>query len=95
VRQYYALLPGDLDASWELLTERAQRKSGGRDGYAKFWSKIKSVAVVSAKAEDNRVAATLRFITQEDKESTEQYAFVLVDQDGKLMIDNFGQSRGG
>jgi serine/threonine protein kinase len=92
VRQYYALLPANPDAAWAMLTERAQRKSGNQDGYTKFWSKIKSVEVLLTKAEGPQVAAVLRFVTQEDKQTSEAYHFTLIDQSGKLMIDNFAQT---
>ena len=92
VRQYYALLPANPDAAWALLTDRAQRKSGNQDGYTKFWAKIKSVQVLTTRAEGPRVAATLRFVSQDGNESTEGYTFALVDQGGHLMIDNFTQA---
>jgi hypothetical protein len=92
VRQYYALLPASPDAAWALLTERAQRKSGKQDGYNKFWSKIKSVEVLTTKADGQQVAAALRFVTDEDKQSTEAYTFAMIDQGGRLMIDNFTQN---
>jgi eukaryotic-like serine/threonine-protein kinase len=91
IRQYYALLPANPGAAWALLTDRAQRKSGNQDNYNKFWSKIQSVEVLTAKAEGQRVAAALRFVTQDGKASTEAYTFALIDQGGQLMIDNFTQ----
>jgi eukaryotic-like serine/threonine-protein kinase len=91
IRQYYGLLPANPGAAWAMLTERAQRRSGNQDGYNKFWARIKSVEVLSAKAEGARVAAALRFTTLEGKDSTEAYVFALVDQGGQLMIDNFAQ----
>jgi serine/threonine protein kinase len=95
VRRYYALLPGNPAASFDLLTDRAQRRSGGLDRYTRFYGRISSVQVLSTRAEDNRVAATLRFVTKEGRESTEDYVFVLVERDGTLLIDNYGQTRGG
>jgi serine/threonine protein kinase len=92
VKDYYALLPGNAAASWELLTERAQRKSGGFEKYTKFYADISSIQVLSTRADGNRVSATLRFVNEDGKESTEGYVFVLVDKDGKLLIDNFGQT---
>jgi eukaryotic-like serine/threonine-protein kinase len=92
IKDYYALLPDNVSASFELLTERAQRKSGGLDGYTKFYAKIASIQVLSTRAEGNRVSAALRFTSKEGKESTEGYVFVLVENDGKLLIDNFAQT---
>jgi serine/threonine protein kinase len=92
IRQYYALLPANPNAAWDLLTDRAQRRSGGPEGFTKFWAKIKSVEVLTARADGPRVAATLKYVTNEGKESTEGYVYALIDQGGKLMIDNFAQS---
>jgi len=92
VRQYYALLPASPDSAWNLLTARAQQKSESQDTYNKFWAGIKSVEVLSTKAEGNRVAATLRFVTAEDKQSTEGYSFAIAQENGKLLIDNFVQT---
>jgi hypothetical protein len=95
VREYYALLPANPPAAWALMTEKAQKKTGSPETYAAFWSKISSVQVLSARAEGNRVGAVLRFVTTDGKESTEPYAFALVEQDGKLMIDNYAQAARG
>ncbi|GAA3623610.1 hypothetical protein GCM10022236_27490 [Microlunatus ginsengisoli] len=37
VTDYYALLPDDTNAGWELLTPAYQRRTGGRNSYQKFW----------------------------------------------------------
>jgi hypothetical protein len=95
VRQYYALLPANPTAAWALLTPRAQQKSGNPgtfETYAQFWAGISSVQVLTARAEENRVAAVLRFVTADGKESTEAYVFMLIDQNGQLLIDNFTQA---
>ena len=55
------------------------------------WAKIKSVEVLTTKVEVPRVAAALRFVTQDGRETAEAYVFALIDQGGKLMIDNFAQ----
>jgi serine/threonine protein kinase len=90
VRQYYALLPANPNASWELLTDKAQRRSRSQEAYNRFWAGIRSVQVVSARAvEGNRVGAVLRYVTVAGRETTETSAFALVEQDGNLLIDNF------
>jgi eukaryotic-like serine/threonine-protein kinase len=92
VRQYYALLPANPAAAWALLTDRAQKKSGSPESYAQFWAGIASVQVITARGEENRVAAVLQFVTKDGRQSTEAYVFTLVDQNGQLLIDNFSQA---
>jgi eukaryotic-like serine/threonine-protein kinase len=91
IRDYYAMLPANAAGAFELMTDRAQRRSGGSDGYADFWSKISSVQVLSTRSEGNRVAASLRFTTADGRETTEAYVFELVERGGKLLIDKFGK----
>ena len=96
IRDYYALLPDDTDAAWELLTERAQNKSEeGLRGYKRFWRTIESVEVRDSYAEGNRVAATLVYELKKGGTSTEAYSFALIERGGELMIDNFARTGGG
>ncbi len=89
VRDYYALLPGNLEAAWALMTPRAQAAGGGGRAYQRFWKRIESVEVLSTKAEGDRVAATLKFTTKDKQTSREAYSLALIEQNGQLMIDNF------
>jgi len=89
VRDYYALLPDNLEAAWALMTPRAQAAGGGGRAYQRFWKRIEAVEVLSTKAEGDRVAATVEFTTKEDQTSTEAYSLALIEQNGQLMIDNF------
>ncbi len=93
VRSYYGLLPGNPQGAWQLLTPNAQAQSNSYESYSGFWSTVSSVAVESAQAQGNQVAATLRFET-EDGPSTESYSFTLVEQNGQLLIDSFQQGSG-
>jgi eukaryotic-like serine/threonine-protein kinase len=89
VRDYYALLPGATDEAFDLLTDRAQRKSGGKRTYTKFWNTIESVQVENTQSDGDRVAATLLYESKNGKKSRETSSFALVEEDGKLLIDNF------
>jgi eukaryotic-like serine/threonine-protein kinase len=89
IRDYYGLLPANPDAAWQLMTPRAQAKSGSKQRYDQFWNGIQSVEVLSARAQGDRVAATLRFVRTNNQPSTEAYSFALVQQNGQLLIDNF------
>jgi serine/threonine protein kinase len=89
IRDYYALLPGDTEQAFDLLTERAQRKSGGKRTYTKFWNTIESVQVEDTQADGDRVAATLLYESKRGKQSRETSSFALVEENGELLIDNF------
>ena len=49
VESYYALLPGDTEAGWSLLTTSYRRQTGGYDDYQGFWSGVSSVSVEGAR----------------------------------------------
>jgi serine/threonine protein kinase len=89
VRDYYALLPDDTDQAFDLLSDRAQRKSGGKRKYTRFWNTIESVQVEKTESEGNRVAAVLLYEAKNGQESRETSSFALVQEDGQLLIDNF------
>jgi serine/threonine protein kinase len=89
VRDYYGLLPGNCEAAWALMTPSAQEKSGGWDSYNGFWSGLSSVQVTETSAQGNEVTARIRYVSSGGVESSDTYRIMLVDQGGKLMIDNF------
>ncbi|HEX5860520.1 MAG TPA: serine/threonine-protein kinase, partial [Nocardioides sp.] len=53
VSDYYAVLPGDTETGWSLLTAGFQREVGSFEDYDAFWSTIDSVTV-----EDTQPAGT-------------------------------------
>ncbi len=88
VSGYYALLPGDLDAAWPLMTADYQANhAGGRDAYDAFWAAIESVEVaeVSAPAPD-QAQATLIYRYRDGSVVQEVTAYRLVDEGGVLKI---------
>lgn len=85
---YYALLPGDLDSAWPLMTADYQENhAGGRGGYEAFWSNIGGVEVtdVVATAPD-QVQATLTYYYGDGSAVQEVTSFRLVDEGGVLKI---------
>ncbi|GAB1508568.1 protein kinase domain-containing protein [Actinophytocola sp. KF-1] len=97
VQDYYALLPRDPDAAWNLMTDASHEKSGGKSSYKRFWKTVQSVEVLSMSADDNEVDATLKFVTKRNRQSTETYRLTIVQQDGDLLIDDYeslGRSSG-
>ncbi len=89
IRDYYALLPGDTEQAFDLLTDRAKRKSGGKKTYTRFWNTIDSVQVEETQVDGDRVAAVLRYESRNGRTSRETSSFALVEEDGQLLIDNF------
>jgi hypothetical protein len=89
VRDYYGLLPADPDSAWALLTANAQAKSASKDSYDQFWATIDSVEVRATQVAGNRVTATIHFTPKSGDVSDDPYTFTVVQQDGKLMIDDF------
>ena len=99
LRDYYALLPGDLDAGWARLTDRYRRTTAGsRDSYAAFWGDITRVRTsdVVARA-PSEVTATLTYTFDDGRVVVERTAYRLVRDDGILKIDRSSvlSSRGG
>ena len=89
VRDYYGLLPSNPDAAFAKMTANAQAKSKGRDTYVGFWNTVQSVQVLAAQAQGNQVSASLQFVTKDNRTTTEQYRFTLVEQGDALLIDDF------
>ncbi len=89
VQDYYALLPGDLDAGWARLTPRYQRTTArNREYYASFWGAIDRVSLsdVTASAPDS-VTATVTYEYADGRVFVERTSYRLVRQDGRLEID--------
>ena len=85
---YYALLPGDLDAAWPLMTADYQENhAGGRGAYDAFWAAIESVEIaeVSAPAPD-QAQATLIYHYRDGSVVQEVTAYRLVEEGGVLKI---------
>ncbi|SMC88933.1 hypothetical protein SAMN05661093_02482 [Kibdelosporangium aridum] len=90
VESYYDLLPENPDAGWALLTPKAQGLSNGRDGYFNFYGEMQDVRITDTSQDDKgNVRGTVRFKKKDGSESRESYSFVVVVQNGKLMIDSF------
>ncbi|WP_076262459.1 serine/threonine-protein kinase [Intrasporangium flavum] len=89
VRDYYALLPGDTDAGWDLLTPRYRAStSGSRSSYARFWSAIDRVRVSNVEGTaPSSVVATLRYDYRDGRTYVERTAYTLVQEGGRLKID--------
>jgi serine/threonine protein kinase len=88
-RDYYGLLPTDVQTAWALMTPNAQGEGGGGRAYQRFWKGVQSVDVLSTSVDGDQVTVTLRFVTKKNRTSTEDYTLTFVDQNGLLLIDHF------
>lgn len=85
---YYALMPGDLDTAWQLMTADYQENHvGGREAYGAFWGDVAAVEVtdVIAVAPDAG-QATLTYTFSDGSVVQEVTAYRLVDEGGVLKI---------
>jgi serine/threonine protein kinase len=97
VKDYYGLLPENIDGGWNLLTENAQALSGGYENFKKFYGGLKDVSLRNVKADDQgNVTARVRFEPKDGDASNEAYTFrVLALDDGTYRIDSFRSGGGG
>ena len=89
VTSYYALLPDEPEAGWQLLTPAYQQQAGGWDSYEGFWKTIDTVTVSNVRATlPDQVQATITYVMKSgNQNSTERRSFQLVEADGVLKIN--------
>jgi len=94
VRGYYALLPAQPAAAWQMLGDQARSASDGYQSYLNFYNSLDSVGFAEAPTavDGKTVRATLRFATKAGAESVERYEFTVVPgPDGKLVMSSFAK----
>lgn len=93
VQNYYGLLPGNPDAAFALLSPQAQAASGGRDGFDRFYSGMRSVSVENpTQTGENTVDATIRFVRTDGTTTNEPYTFVMgTAGDGSTIMQSFSK----
>ncbi|MFI6307877.1 serine/threonine-protein kinase [Amycolatopsis thailandensis] len=86
---YYALIPGNLQAGFATLTDNFKRtKNQSFERYSNFWKEYRGVAVSNIAESGNTVSATLTYTRAAGGTTTEKATFVLVQQDGRWLIDS-------
>ena len=82
--EYYALMPGNLQAGWARLTSSYQSNhAGGFAAYQNFWSAIERVQVSAISVpEPGTVQATLDYFYKGGRAVRERTSFGLVAEDG-------------
>lgn len=89
VSDYYALLPEDPDAAWEMLSPGAQG-AVGRGTYDGFWATIDDVRVDEVTADGPTVTVTLTYTTDGRTEQETRRLTVEDEGDGLLITGDEG-----
>ncbi|HEX7309494.1 serine/threonine-protein kinase [Lentzea sp.] len=89
---YYALIPGDLQTGWSLLTDSFKAGRGlSFESYQSFWRQYSSVQLSNfAPQGQNTVTATLQYMQGQSVVQTETATFTFVQQNGKWLINSQG-----
>lgn len=89
VTDYYALLPGDLDAAWGRLTERYQSATAkNRSTFGAFWGGVDQVRASEVNGSPPaEVTATITYEFDDGRVFVERTSYTLVPDDGILRID--------
>ncbi|GAA5007006.1 serine/threonine-protein kinase [Actinopolymorpha pittospori] len=87
VANYYAVLPGNLNDGWSRLSARYQQKSGGFDGYRRFWAQMSDARATEVTVSGNEVRARISYTFKNGGTSRERRRFTLVEHNGRWLID--------
>ncbi|MFJ8961967.1 protein kinase [Lentzea sp. NPDC102401] len=92
ITAYYALIPGDLQTGWSLLTDSFKAgRNLNYDGYQSFWRNYTSVQLSNfVPRGDNSVTVTLQYMQGGNVAMTETPTFTFVQQNGKWLINSQG-----
>ena len=89
ITEYFQLVPGDLDAGWDRLTERFQEtRAQGRDTYDSYWNSVDHVDVTSVQGlPPDQATADLVYHYDDGRVVSQTSTFTFVREDGILKID--------
>ncbi|QFZ23399.1 serine/threonine-protein kinase [Saccharothrix syringae] len=89
VRDYYELLPGNLDGSWAWLAPSMQNSKGGFAGYKGWWDRVESVDLHEVKYNSEYAyEIDVTFHMKDGSDSRERKLIVLQWSDQSLFISN-------
>ncbi|MEC3982749.1 serine/threonine-protein kinase [Amycolatopsis sp. H20-H5] len=90
VRDYYAMVPGNLAGAYARLTDRfKQARSKTFASYSSFWNQMSEVKVTDVTAHgDNAVSVTITYVRKSGGTTTEHQTYTLAEQGGQLGIDS-------
>jgi hypothetical protein len=89
ITRYYALLPGHLNAAWQLLDVSYRAKVGGFRSFQGFYATIAAVRVSAVTVDTNRTTtATLVFTRKDGTISVEVYRFTIRPRGTSFVIED-------
>ncbi len=89
IQDYYALIPGNLQAGYARLTDRfKQSRAQTFAKYEGFWRSMRAEVSGVAVSGQNTVSATITFIENGQTKSREHHVYTLVQSNGQWMIDS-------
>jgi serine/threonine protein kinase len=90
ITDYYALMPDNLPAAWELLTaDYQQNHAGGFAGYEDFWNLVQRVTVSGVTLQQgDAVDATVEYVFKDGRVVEEQTSYGLVNENDVWKIDS-------
>ena len=87
VRDYYSLLPDQLDAAYAYLGPAVQDQANGRDGFENFWSQYSEVEAENVRADGTTVTLTIVYTEQDGTVVREPYILEMgTAEDGRILI---------
>jgi hypothetical protein len=89
VKDFFKLLPGDLEAAHQL-TSPAFRSQFPMERFAGFWQEFRDVKVSNVRTEDGSTAATvdIEYVWPDGRRQTERHVLTfVVGDDGELLLD--------
>ena len=88
VREYYSIVPGNLDLGWSRLSPAFQARIG-RDYYVRFWSAISDLSIVAGptQAGDNTVEVTIDFLDSGARHR-ESHTLGMIVSNGQALINS-------
>lgn len=87
VRDYYGLLPDQLDEAYSYLGPGVQEQSNGRDGFEAFWSQYSEVEADNVEAQGTTVTLTIVYTGLDGSSFTEPYILEMgTAEDGRILI---------
>jgi len=87
VRAYVDAVASDPSRSWQMLTPKFQRESGGFDTYRDFWSGVGEPEVLEVKADPDALVVSYRVRFENFGTGERPTVLELVHEDGSYRID--------
>lgn len=87
VRAYVDAVASDPSRSWQMLTPKFQRESGGFDTYREFWSGVGEPEVLEVRADPDALVVSYRVRFENFGTGERPTVLELVHEDGSYRID--------